>query len=342
MSNKSERFRDLLQDGFDITVDPTTADNLLRMAQKGGAGGYIQWMTSDGKIFRPATTTVSELSPGVYHVGSDMSGMFFSRISVSTEGLIRLPDTNSDKVIEEIRSFWEKENLFRENNLTYKRGLLLHGPPGSGKTATARIATEDVVARGGIVIQFFDPDGFASALRILREIQPDIPIVVLMEDLDSILQRYVESSVINLLDGVGMIDKVLFLATTNYPERLGERVVNRPSRFDRRFYIGPPNAESRKLFFKHLFAKTGEDPSRMTSGKLDKWVEDTEGMSIAHLKELYVAVVILETPYEEAINILKGMSLLPNSEQYKGDQEEVVDSGPVAMPDESQEGPQKG
>jgi len=147
-----------------------------------------------------------------------------------------------------------------------------------------------------------------------------------MEDLDSILMRFVESSVINLLDGVGMIDKVVFLATTNYPEKMGERVVNRPSRFDRRFYIGPPNAESRKLFFKHLFSKKGEDPTKMTAGKLDQWVNDTEGMSIAHLKELYVAVTILGTPYEEAIKILKGMSILPDSTQYKEDEEEIVDS----------------
>jgi len=331
MRDREARLQSLLQSNFDISVDSGAAQNLLRMAENNSSGGYIQWMSSDNKNFRPATQTVPELSPGVYHVGSDMSGLFFSKIAVSTEGLIRLPDTNSDKVIEEIRSFWEKEPLFRENKLAYKRGLLLHGPPGSGKTATARIVTEDVVERGGIVVQFFDPEGFAGALRVLREIQPDVPVVVLMEDLDSILQRYLESSVINLLDGVGMIDKVLFLATTNYPERLGERVVNRPSRFDRRFYIGPPDAESRKLFLKHLFSKQGEDPKSMTSGKLDRWVADTEGMSIAHLKELYVAVVILETPYEEAVKILRGMSLLPNSEQYKGDQEEVVDSGPVAV-----------
>jgi hypothetical protein len=329
MSKGGRRLQSVLRNHLDISVDEVTAEGLLRMAKKRSSGGYVQWMTSDGVLFRPASDTTAKLSPGFYRIGADMSGMYFARMAISTEGLIRLPDTNSDKVIEEIQSFWEKENLFRENKLTYKRGILLHGPPGSGKTATARIVTEDVIGRGGIVIQFFDPDGFASALRVLREIQPDIPVVVLMEDLDTILYRFVESSVINLLDGVGMIDKVVFLATTNYPEKMGERVVNRPSRFDRRFYIGPPNEEARRLYLTHLFSQGVEDPQQMALAKLDQWVKDTEGMSIAHLKELFVAVEILETPYDEAIRILKGMSALPSSEQYKGEPDEIVDSGPA-------------
>ena len=176
MSTRGEQLRDILRDGFKISVDGSTAERLLRMAKSNNVGGYIQWMSSDGQLFRPASLTAPELSPGVYQIGADMGGLYFSKMTVTTEGLIRLPDTNSDKVIEEIRSFWEKEAMFRENNLTYKRGILLHGPPGSGKTATARIVTEDVVNRGGIVIQFQDPDGFAQALRILREIQPDVPV----------------------------------------------------------------------------------------------------------------------------------------------------------------------
>ncbi|NJO18646.1 MAG: AAA family ATPase [Thioploca sp.] len=61
-----------------------------------------------------------------------------------------------------------------------------------------------------------------------------------MEDLESILKSNNPSTVLNILDGVNSFDNIVFLATTNYPEELESRIKNRPSRFDRRFYIGPP------------------------------------------------------------------------------------------------------
>ena len=46
-------------------------------------------------------------------------------------------------------------------------------------------------------------------------------------DLDAALAVYEESEVLNILDGVDQVDKVLFLATTNYPERLSARILDR-------------------------------------------------------------------------------------------------------------------
>ena len=329
MSEQLQALTDILQNQFGIRVNTEEAQHLIKQARRKGTGGYVQWMSSDGRIFAPASQTYGKLSPGVYVIGVDFnSGLFFDKIPVSTEGLVRLPDTNGDKVIDEIRKFWDKEEVFRKHRLAYKRGVFMHGPPGSGKSCTIRIVSQDVVERGGVVIKFGDPGETARGLRILREIQPDTPVVVLMEDLDSIINRYMESEVINLLDGIDGVDKVIFLATSNYPEQLGERIVNRPSRFDRRYYIGPPNAESRKLYFTFLFATGGEDPKRMALARVNRWVQDTDGMSIAHLKELFIAVEILGTPYEDALETLRSMEILPNSKEYKGDDCDcVTDSG---------------
>lgn len=311
--SKSEKLMELLRDEMGLRVDSDTADGMLRVAQSRGENGYIQWMSNNGKTFFPASSTSSALTPGLYDIGCGNSGIYFDKVPVSTEGLIRLPDTASDAVIEEIQNFWSKEALFRQFNITYKRGILLWGPPGSGKTATVRIVCNDVIKRGGVVIKFFDAGISNKAIRMFRDIQPETPCVVLMEDLDSILQCNMETEVINMLDGIDKIDKVLFLATTNYPEKLGDRVVNRPSRFDRRYYIGPPNEQSRKLFFAHLLSKI---KTAVPPAEIDAWVKDTEGMSIAHLKELFVARVILGTPYKQAIEILRNMEVTPSSEEY--------------------------
>jgi len=273
--------------------------------ESGVSPKYCQWGTSDGKIFMPSSKTVSKLTPGVYEI--DMSpqvGLYFEKIPVKTEGLLRFPDTNSDKVVGEIQKFWDRENVFREYEIAYKRGIILYGPPGSGKSCTVQLIMQDVVQRDGVVLEFDEPNLFVSGMRVLRQIQPDTPVVVIMEDIDSILEMYNESLILNILDGVNQMDKVVFLATTNYPDKLGHRIMNRPSRFDKRFRIGFPSDESRRMYFEHLIGV--ENISKLKID-LDKWVADTNEFSIAHLKELFVAVIILGDEYKDALKTLKKM-----------------------------------
>jgi ATPase family associated with various cellular activities (AAA) len=285
------------------------------------ASNYCQWTSHNGKLFVPSGRTKTRLVPGVYEIGSSPNiGLYFERIPVKTDDLLRFPDTNSDRVVEEIQKFWTNEAVFKEYGLAYKRGIILWGPAGSGKSSCAQLIMADVVKRGGLVIIFGVPDLFLSGMRTLRTIQPDTPVVVMMEDIDSIIESYHESEVLNILDGVNEVTKCVFMATTNYPDRLGPRIINRPSRFDKRFKIGFPSAESRKLYFEYVIGnadvKKGRKEAKRLGINLKQWVKDTAEMSIAHLKELFIAVVILKDPYDEAINTLKSMKEEIDDKEY--------------------------
>ena len=265
-----------------------------------------QWSTSDNIHYFPTSKTVTTLTPGVYDIKvNQTNGLYFEKVPVVTQGLIRFPETNSSRIISEIQNFWSREKIFRDYNLAYKRGIMLYGPAGSGKSSTIQLLMHDVIERGGVVVSFNNPSTFISGVRKFREIQPDSPLVVLMEDIDSIIETNSESEVLNVLDGVNQIDKVVFLATTNYPERLGDRIINRPSRFDKRFKIGHPNAESRRIYFEFIIG--GKEKVQDLKIDLDRWVDDTDEFSIAHLKELFVAVVILGDSYDDAIGTLTAM-----------------------------------
>ena len=267
--------------------------------------GLKQFTTCDGTKFYPSGATVESLNPGVYDIQVDHAkGIYFQKINVKTDGLINFPETNSEKVIEEISKFWEREDTFKKYKLNYKRGIFLWGPAGSGKSSTIQLICSDVISRNGVVFKFGNPSLFCDGIRMFREIQPNTPIVVLMEDVDSIIDSYNESEILNILDGVDQIEKVVYLATSNYPEKLGQRILNRPSRFDKRFKMGHPKKNSRKIYFNHLIDKETQLEYKID---IDKWVEDTDKMSIAHLKELFVAVCILGNTYEEAIETLKSM-----------------------------------
>ena len=314
MSNQNDELNDILEAAIRIEVakkkKPTAMVTYNEVCDEDDESEQItrklvQWTTSDKKVYIPSTYSQEKLIPGLYEINqSNQMGIYFQKISLGTEGLLKFPETNSTKVVEEITKFWEREELFHRHKLTFKRGILLWGPPGSGKTCTIKMVTEDIINRDGIVIKFENPSLFNAGVRMFREIEPDTPCIVLMEDIDSILENYNESEVINILDGVDMINKVAFIATTNYPEKLGARIVNRPSRFDKRYKIEMPNIESRSIYFDYLFQS--EEGLRKTYD-IEQWVEDTDGMSIAHLKELFISVVIIGDEYSEAIKTLKSM-----------------------------------
>lgn len=265
------------------------------------------WSTGDNVKYFPSGKSVSMLPPGVYEINLDYNrGNYFKKINVKTEGLLRFPDTNSDIIVDEIKRFWDSEELYRRFSLSYKRGMLLYGPPGSGKSSTLQLVIADVVSRGGLVLKYNCATSlFMDGVGMLREIQPDTPLLVLFEDIDSLIQQYPESNILNIIDGVDSIDKVVFLATTNYPEQLGERIINRPSRFDRRFKMSHPNKLCRMIYFEHLF---NDELIKKHKIDIDKWVKDTEGFSIAHLKEMFVSVCILGNSYKSVLRHLKEMN----------------------------------
>jgi hypothetical protein len=266
------------------------------------ATSLVQWSMLDDRTYLPVGATSARLQPGVYEIIDTNAGIVFQRVEVKTEGLVHFPQANSELVVRDIRKFWEREHRFREFDLTYKRGILLWGPPGSGKSCTIQLLCADVVARGGVVVKFTNPYLFSQGMRRMREIEPQTPVIALMEDVDSLLENNSETDVLNILDGIDRIDRIVFLASTNYPERLGGRIANRPSRFDKRVHIGLPNEESRRIYLQFILkGKSGY------AVDVERWVADTKGFSIAHLKELFVSVVIQEDGYDETLATLRSM-----------------------------------
>jgi AAA+ superfamily predicted ATPase len=275
-----------------------------------------KWSSVDGINFMPVPDVYDRLPPGAYDIVVSQAGAIkFSKSEVRTDELIRFPVSSSEIVIDEITRFWELKERFTKLDLPYKRGILLDGPPGSGKTCTVRWIVADVIKRNGIVLNFnTNPIVFISGMKILRSSQPETPIVVVMEDLDAILSQQGNSEILNMLDGFGDVDNTIFLATTNYPEKIEQRVINRPSRFDRRMTIDNPNAECRKLFLQSRFDKIEDE--KLDLPKIDVWIKETDNLSFAHIQELFISVVVFENSFEETIKRLKTMKDIPDSTSY--------------------------
>lgn len=202
-----------------------------------------------GEAYFPCEEAVDKLRPGQYTIEtSQQRGVYFNEIKVNTDELMVLPDTASDKIIQQIEDFWTKKEKYGSFNFVWKRGFLLWGPPGSGKTTTIQLVANSIIEKDGICVFVKNPSVAATGLEVLRKIEPDRPVVVILEDIDAITQRFSESELLALLDGELQIQNVVFLATTNYPEKLDKRLVNRPSRFDVVQKIDYPNDAARRLY----------------------------------------------------------------------------------------------
>jgi hypothetical protein len=263
--------------------------------------GEKRW-AANHDIFWGATQTYDGLPAGLYRCGTaEGVGPVLLRQTIEMDDAIELPDHACASIIREFEKFWKIEPEFRKRGFLAKRGYLLWGGQGAGKTVLINLLTKRVIDDHDGVVLFIDSPREASAcLRMLRQIEPRRPVVAIMEELDALVEKYGESEFLALLDGEAQVNRIVFLASTNFPERLDRRFVARPSRFDTVGYVGPPSAESRRVFLET------KEPS-LSPEELDLWVKRSEGFPIAYLKEMIIAVKCLHQPLEDVIERLELM-----------------------------------
>lgn len=272
-----------------------------------------------GPGFIPTSKTIPILPRGSYKIENINNVNTLVPHNILTDNLIRFPDSKSDEVIAEIEKFWKLKLKFKEYGFSHKRGFLLWGPQGSGKTCTIAIIIEKTIKRGGLVVLAHHPSPLSDMLLKIRMVEPDRQIVVIWEDIDAVIDQFGESRILAILDGELQIDNVVFVATTNYPEKLDARIVNRPSRFDRVVKIGLPSDIARKMYLENKLKSTimryKDDNGKIKEVDL---VKESKGLSFAHLKELVVSIYCLEMDLNEVLKRLKVMKILPKSGNDSG------------------------
>jgi SpoVK/Ycf46/Vps4 family AAA+-type ATPase len=279
---------------------------------------FTQWSILPNGVFAPAQDTIKRLNAGLYEIKFDNSLGTYVVIhqKLNADELFFLPSPEIEEVIDDIKKFWNKITTFSSYKFAHKRGILLYGEPGCGKSSIIQLCMKHIVEdMDGIVINVKDEDDVDSYLGFIhnfRKVEPNRPLIVIMEDLDSIVgeDRYSTSRVLNVLDGIKQIENVVYIATTNYPEKLEERITDRPSRFDRRYEVQLPDAEMRMAYLKHKIP--AKDFKKLD---IDQWVADTEKMSIAHLRELVISTMVLGNTYEETIDRLKNLKTKPKNKK---------------------------
>jgi hypothetical protein len=280
---------------------------------------FAQWSVMGDGSYIAAPKAEKQLPAGLYEFewSNRANEWCVMRQAINTDELYELPTVEIGEILSDIKSFWKKAELYKSYKLMHKRGILLYGDPGCGKSGILQLCMMHIIKElSGVVINIKNEDSIKAYVEMvpkLRQIEPNRPLVVIIEDIDSVAgdSNYSTSVLLNILDGIKQIENVVYIATTNYPEKLEERITNRPSRFDRRYYVSPPSREVRKSYLEN---KIGDNKIDIN---IEKWLDDTEDLSMSHLKELFISVILLDNKYENAIEHLKGMKKTPRGKKQK-------------------------
>lgn len=214
----------------------------------------------------------------------------FRAIKSSSFDNLVLPAGLLREIGSELENFFAARDLYERYGVPWKRGVLLTGPPGNGKTHAVK-AMLNRAARPCLYVKSFK-SSYGTEHDNVREVfaraRQTAPCVLVLEDLDSLVDDENRSLFLNELDGFAENTGVVVLATTNHPERLDPAILDRPSRFDRRYHFELPAAPERRKFVE-TWSGALQEEMRLSPAATEAVAALTEGFSFAYLKELFLS-----------------------------------------------------
>jgi ATP-dependent 26S proteasome regulatory subunit len=198
-----------------------------------------------------------------------------------------MPDGVLEKIERLTVDFSARAAAMRAGGRHLRRGLLLHGSPGTGKTHTVRYLMSRLADRTVFVLSGAGLGVIGKTVALARQLRPSI---VVLEDVDLVAEERTRPhagtnpvlfELLNQMDGVEEDADIVFILTTNRPDLLEPALASRPGRVDLAIEIPLPAAHERERLLA-LYAQ-GLDV------QVDDWgaiVDGTEGSSAAFLREL--------------------------------------------------------
>lgn len=217
----------------------------------------------------------------------------FASIKQATFENLILPAQLKQELRGDLHRFFASRELYERYGIPWKRGVLLIGPPGNGKTHTIKALINELQLPCLYVKSFKSGEGpeLSGMRTVFARARLSAPCVIVLEDLDALVADENRSFLLNELDGFANNHGVVVIASTNHPEKLDPAILERPSRFDRKYHFTLPEAPER-LAYCQRWNQTLQPEMQVKTGEFTPLVQATEGFSFAYLKELFLSALM--------------------------------------------------
>ena len=223
------------------------------------------------------------------HRGNEMVS-FLPRPELAVEDVV-LPAGVLDAIERHVVRPAEHTARLTELGQHLKRGLLLHGPPGTGKTHTVRYLLGRLQGYTVVVLSGRAMRLLPQATALVRRLQPA---VLVIEDVDLIAEdrgRHDSTpllfELLNRIDGIDADADVTFILTTNRVADMERALVDRPGRVDLAVEVPRPDAEGRERLLRLYARGLPLDPPQVA-----RIVAATEGVTASYVRELVRRAVL--------------------------------------------------
>jgi ATPase family associated with various cellular activities (AAA) len=237
----------------------------------------IKALANEHSVYRNHILTVS--------ARHDNLSVSFHKLSPVAKTSLILPREILQRIEKHAMQFSQHSEMLRAAGMHLKRGILLHGVPGTGKSLTLKYLIGEMNQRTTFLVYGPGISGIKAVFDLAASLQPA---TVIIEDVDLIGEERSKNphnqllfELLNAMDGLNDDVDILCLLTTNRPEMLEPALAARPGRIDQAILIPLPDDDCRRRLFA-LYA----GGLTLEVKDIDKYVGKTKGASAAFIREL--------------------------------------------------------